>query len=208
MGISKLNIHRIECLSQHGLCGGAVVESLAHLPGTRLVKAKSEVVKVLSSSPLVESYTVGYNLPSSIRVEIIERKPDYAFRALAHKAAALVDQSGYVLSYANDYDQSEILTDTPLPSVGDRLTGAYLSALELYVKTDLISPINSAKIQQSNFYVDLQNGIQVIYPLDSDADMLTGSLVLLLARLNSGREELTIETATSLDLRFRNPVLK
>lgn len=208
LGIRKITLSEVVCTAESDQCVEGITGDFADLPGQPLVYAKQVLQAKLAQNVLVKSFTVSYKLPNSLAVAVVARQPAYAFWAKDFRQAALVDTDGVVVGYSNAPGLPTITVESATPSVGQTVSQELLSAEQIYAKVALLHPISEAKFLDGHLSIKLADSYLVLFPLDSDTDVLVGSLALLLARLNSQAQEFTIDPISTIDLRFGNPVLK
>src|SRR5258708_27862598 len=134
----------------------------------------------------------------SFKVVVIERKPIAAF-ILSPNEFDLVDKDGIV---------TEKSSKTALPKLDSsiQLTGGQIVYLaNLMSRLYNFFGVTSGKVSRDGLEVNNIHGRKVVFPLSGDIDVLLGSLTLIISRLPSVPEASTMVT---IDLRFKNPVLR
>ncbi len=97
---------------------------------------------------------------------------------------------------------TRLITSENFPNVGEKVTEETLFALELLYDMFSFYQVQTGKIDKSSLVIELSRGPKVIFPLEGSHQVLLGSLRLVLSKLNSDSQVSTI------DLRFKNPVIK
>lgn len=144
------------------------------------------------------AYSLNLTLPYNLKIYVIQRDPVVAFK-LTNGNYALVDQAGNVKEEAQNTDLPKITNSSPLTNDQIIFISGLMNALHTFYN------INEGKITPDGLEIDNLRGKIVIFPLLGDRDVLLGSLNLILSRLPTVKEASTIRT---LDLRFKNPVLR
>lgn len=207
-GLGKVVVSSVVCKTTSGECPQGVTDNFSGIVGQPLFGSKAKLVQRLEQDALVNAFSISYKLPNSLVVDVDLRKASYALWATGYKDAAIVDRSGVVLGYSNSPGLPTIVVESTTPPVGEVVPESMRKASYIYAKVALLHPISGAVLSQDYLAIQLADSYQVIFPLDSDTDVVVGSLALLLARLNSPVQEFTIDSVSTIDLRFNNPVLK
>lgn len=198
--IKKLiKINKIECTSQFGQC----TEQFS--TGDYLF-VKKQIEQSLKQNIQVNSYLIQYKIPSTIKIELVLKKPNYAISNLSHNFY-LIDRSGVVLGIVKETEMPFLVADTNYV-IGQKISDSNKFALDLLEKVKVINTISSAEIKDKVFEVRVENGILVKFPLEGDVDVLVGSLRLIFSRLNEGTQGIRMEDVREIDLRFKSPVLR
>ena len=193
-----LKINNITCESQFGVCDASILYIVSSIKYKNVFETRSELDKLLKQDKSVLEYSIRFELPYNFKVIVIERKPIVAF-VLNKTEFALVDKDGVI---------TEKTQTTALPKIDSSIV---LTADQTVYLANLMSRlynffgVNSGKVTADGFEVDNIEGKKVIFPLTGDVDVLLGSLTLIISRLPSVPEASTIVT---IDLRFKNPVLR
>ena len=201
----KMVISDIECVDQFGKCDEALASSLKAGVGTNLLDSRKNVLGVLGFNTLISDYSVEYKFPDVLKVNVLRRKPRFAL-SNDSGLVALVDGTGVVVGYSNETLLSTVNTVDNLAEVGKSVNENELLALKLVAGINSVDSVSRAEIQNEMVAVRMGNGIDVLFPLDGDDELLLGSLVMIMSKLDSD-EELRATTKT-VDLRFDNPVLR
>ncbi len=202
-----LKINKISCFSQFGGCDNFLQKEIGVAKGKSLVDAKLSIKKVLSSEILVENYTVQFNLPATLKVYLILRKPEYGLRNSSGNFA-LVDAKGYVVAKVSSSSLPFIQIGDNLPNPGDKLDDRLNFALAVTRDMNYLYQDVNATVTEEALFVKLPSGPTVIFPLDGDREALIGSARFIISRLMTGQENLRIDNVSQIDLRFKNPVLR
>lgn len=198
--IKKLiKINKIECTSQFGQC----TEQFS--TGDYLF-VKKQIEQSLKQNIQVNSYLIQYKIPSTIKIELVLKKPNYAISNLSHDFY-LIDRSGVVLGIVKETEMPFLVADTNYV-IGQKISDSNKFALDLLEKVKVINTISSAEIKDKVFEVRVENGVLVKFPLEGDVDVLVGGLRLIFSRLNDETNGIRMEDVTEIDLRFKNPVLR
>ena len=78
-------------------------------------------------------------------------------------------------------------------------------AIQVFSELVRIYGARSGELDKNGLYALLKGDFKAIFPLSGDVDVLLGVLEVTLSQLNEDAPQLKI---TSIDYRFKNPVLK
>ena len=207
--IQKLiKINKIECFSQYDTCPQEIESKLKtfELKDYRLVK--KEVNKILSDSFLVDDYSLQYQIPSKILVELNLKKPKYAIFDSLKKVFYLVSEDGIVLETSNDTNLPNITRDNINLKVGEKISEKQKFALEIVEKVAWLYSVKVGFIEKDELTITLKERVLVRFPLEGEVDSLVGGLRLIFSRLNDESQGIRMEDIREIDLRFKNPILR
>lgn len=204
-----ISINEIECYSQYGPCNQIISEKIKSFEGKKLTDAKNEIRYFLSASSQAADFFVQFKLPDRLEVNIVEAKPLFAVRNLDSKSAILISKEGEVLNVSNDTNLPNVVTTTSLPEVGEKVDDETFFSLNIVYGLYSTYFVRSGKLENDGLVVEFPNDLTVIFPLKGDNEVLVGSLVAILSRLNEEEGEFRIDDRQikEIDLRFKNPVL-
>jgi len=198
--IKKLvRINKIECVSQFGSC------SYNFLTGDYGF-VKRQIEDTLRNNIEVNSYLIQYKIPSTVRVDLVLKRPKYSVKN-SSGVYYILDKDGVVIKVSNQSDLLNIDHDVD-HEIGDKVSNEVLFALKLISKVQVINGILVSKIENNILIIELNNGIKIMLPLEGDIDVLAGSLRLIFSRLNEGSQGIRIEDVSEIDLRFKNVILR
>ncbi len=206
-----LIIDEILCSSQFGPCKQNILENLSSIEQNSLLNTSKNIDDYFSNNILVSDYSVQFELPRKLIVNIIERKPVFGVKAELNSQVALVDIDGRVISIEDVSSLPVLITNDNLPKIGDNVSQRTLFALKIVSGMHSTHHVSRGLIENDGLIFDLKDGFSVIYPLEGDVDVLLGSLALILNQLNIDGQGTKIGTADGvklLDLRFKNPVIR
>jgi len=183
--LTKVNV---VCKNQYGPC------SLDVQPAG-LVAAKKEIKNKLKNDPLVLDYSTQFKLPNTLEVNLLIKKPAFAFQNKATEKIYLVSENGQILSERED---------TSLPLLIQDGESVNLPALKLLNGVFTMYQVTSGEIKDGSLTVELPGAVTVLFPLDGDSEVLLGALRLIYTRVQGDEEKKYSE----IDLRFKNPVLR
>ena len=209
----KLKIKKIVCQSQFGPCSASVLGSIDKIENgeKNLNDVKKELQGILSSSALVSDYSLHFQFPNIVEVNLLERKPEYAIKAKDTDSHALIDKEGHVIYFQDLTGLPVLITTEPPPNVGEVVSDKTFFALEILYGMFSSYQVREGKIENESLVIELSQGPKVIFPLEGEKDILLGSLRLVLSKLNNDGQDSKIENvsgASIIDLRFKNPVIK
>lgn len=201
-------IKNITCESQYGVCPEATAPSVQKLVHSDLSRAKKQIEQDLGSSYLVESYLVQYQIPSTLKVELIIKKPKYAVKDGQSGMYYFLDKDGLILETGttSNYSYVEVLRFPYTP--GSRVDEKTFFASQIIYYVDWLYKVKSGRLESDSLIVNLSEGPKVIFPLVGDVESLIGGLRLIYSRLNENDSGIRIENVSQIDLRFDNPVIK
>lgn len=209
----KLKIKRIVCQSQFGPCNVNVLGLINNVENGEksLNDVKKELQEILANSALVSDYSLHFQFPNIVEVNLLERKPEYAIKAKGTDSYALIDKEGYVIYFQDLTGLPVLITIEPPPNVGKTVSDETFFALEILYGMFSSYQVREGKIEDESLVIELNQGPRVIFPLEGEKEILLGSLRLVLSRLNNDGQDSKIENvsgASIIDLRFKNPVIK
>lgn len=209
-----LVIRNVICQSQFGPCSQSIEEEVTKIKDSNLLETRQEIKDYIERSPYTKEYSLQMKFPSTLIVNVIERKPKYA---ILHKDAgkySLIDKSGKVMS-TEDYTALPLLIiSSELPKTGEVVSDEILFALEIIYDIFASYKIKTGIIENDSLNINLTDGFKIIFPLSGERQVLLGSMNVVLTRLNSLKQDSKIEEDTicssscTIDLRFKNPVLR
>ena len=197
--VRAIRISRVVCKSQFGPCQNDLDSKLQLAKGKGIFEAKAYLNDTLKKDSKILRFSVGFLLPSGFNVSVIEKKALVAFVPRGGGDFILVSGDGEILAHEKTSLLPKITSYLELDH--ERLVYAANLVSSLYIFYN----VNSATIDNDGIKVSGINGMDVIFPLDGDRDVLLGSLSLILSRLPSVKEDTKIKV---IDLRFKNPVLR
>lgn len=208
-----LKIRQITCQSQYGPCSQKLEDSLIRISekGENLVSAKREIREVLSNEVLVEDFSMQFKFPDRLEVDVLEKKPKYALRSAQSEMVVVVDKKGEVIYFQENTSLPTLEVTGQLPGVGEKVSKEELFALAIVEKMFSLYQIRTGKLEEDRLVIELDREIRVIFPLEGEKEKLVGALQLVLSRLKNGDEGSRIEggqKVSTIDLRFKNPVLR
>jgi hypothetical protein len=206
-----IKVKAVSCRSQFGPCSGELNESLTKFQGKNLSEAKRGISELLKSERLVSDFSYQLKLPSTLEVDILQRKASFAIVNPQINTAALLDRDGAVIKLEETTNLPYLETDETPPNLGERVSDEKLFLLNIIYEMFSTYQVKSGKLENGYMQVNLPSGIRVIFPEHGDKDVLLGSLALILSKLNSEDKDTRIENENGtsiIDLRFKNPVLK
>lgn len=205
-----VTIKKVTCASQFGPCNSQISSQLDLLSKGKLVDVRNEIQKTLDNNVLVKEYFVQFRFPNEIKVNLLEAKPKYALRD-KNNNILLIDERGFAITQSSLSSLPTVETDGELPGVGEEVDKKLLFAAEIIYDMFSLYGIDKGAITGDSLELEGANGITLRFPLEGDRQVLVGSLVLIISRLNTPDEITRIEEITDvkeIDLRYKNPVLR
>ncbi len=75
--IRQIKIESISCSSQYGKCDDHLEKELSQISGSNMFSSRKMVEKVLDSKIYIRNYSIYYNIPDKLEVNILVKKPNY-----------------------------------------------------------------------------------------------------------------------------------
>lgn len=199
----RVKVVNAKCESQFGPCSEEVKNIVSEEVGDSFFSAKKDLGRRLSESSRVEKYNIRFDLPESLVVEVVEKKPEVALK-FAEDRYFLFDESGNSLGEVQK-------TALPLIEVRDVPSDADISnVVKLFIELFKYYDVSTGTLDKFGLTVKVRN-VDVIFPLEGEIDVLFGAMEVVLLQLNRSRENPTIDSAgnlTTIDLRYKNPVIR
>ncbi len=206
-----IKVSKVECRSQFGPCSTSIEGSLSKYEGGSLRKAKKEVSAYLSSQNQIGDFSLRLKLPSTLSVYLLEKKARFALKDKERQVFATVDEEGVVLALFSETNLPYVELKKANLNTGEKVLGGYLTALNLQERLFSAYQVRNGELAGEALIVELPEGYTVLFPLDRDPDELMGALSLILTGLkgSEGVSKIDLDTSiNTIDLRFKNPVLK
>lgn len=197
-----LIIKDITCKSQYGVCRESLERVLKSSVGKSFIKAREEIKINLKNELLVSDFSIHFNLPNRLQISVLEKKADFAITNIENSQFALVDKNGYVLSIQKETSLPVVKIDKTLPNVEERISAEILFSLKMTRDMYRFYQTREAILSSDRLVISLKTGEKVIFPLGKDRQVLLASLDVILSKLNSS------ESNSTIDLRFKNPVVR
>jgi len=202
-----IKVKEITCRSQYGRCSEEIDKELDELKGRDFFETKKKIKEILSNNQRVANFMIQFKFPAKLVIDIVEKKANFTLKSA--NAYALVDKEGTVLGLERSSPLPFIEIDSLPPNVGEKVNKKYLFGLNLIYSLHNSYQVKGGKVENESLVVRLPSGIKVIFPLEGDEAVLTGSLKVILDWLNEDIKVTRIEKKVEMiDLRFKNPVLK
>jgi len=191
--LRKIVIKNISCKSQYSYCGDYLDKKLSKVGEKDYWTTKRELKKLLDSEGIVQKYNILYRPLDGILINVVIRKG----------IAAIKTGSMYYIFDRNGFIISEIFTDKVKYNVGDKIDDKLLFYSDLVVGANKMFSVEKASVDENgNLEIKLRNGPLVLFPEEGDGDILLGSLRLIINQLKKDMN------TTTLDLRYKNPIIK
>jgi len=207
----RLVIQKIECSSQFGKCSEIVKNDLEKLLNKNftLKSSNSKVEDLLSKNPRILDFSTQYVPANSLKVHVVERKGEVAIKELGSDTYLIVDNLGQLIEERIESELPKIQIESGSLKVGSdeiNFSSSLVSELAKYYN------IRQTKIDGFSMRAKYDS-LELIFPLEGNIDVLLGSLELLLFQLNRSLQASTIDKVSvtnlsSIDLRYKNPIVK
>jgi len=196
-------VEKIDCRTQYADCWPELEESLHKFLGKNIIfLSDSQLRKAAMSFPRSRQVFIRKLLPSTLVILIDERKPVVSISLSSSPDFFLVDWEGIVLQTARYSNLPVLRYGNRQVVVGENIDEQGKKAIILLAYLAKDGNKAEGRIESDMLIVDLKE-FQAIMPLDGDPQILTASLHLILKRATiEGRK------IKSVDLRFKNPVIK
>ena len=196
--LSQYKINVIECQTQLGPC------PITIKPG-KYNQIKKDLENAIIDHPSIQSYTSQIKLPNKLQIYLIVKKPVYSINKANTQNFIFVDNSGYVVGIGDQSDLINLIIEDKLENTGQTIDSKKMFALNILSGLNSMYQIKSGEIKNNSLVVELDGGINVIFPLDGNTDTLLGSLRLIYEKIGNGYNG---KFFNQIDLRFKNPYLK
>jgi hypothetical protein len=205
---SKLT--EINCTSQFGECPQVLMGKLNNFKGKKIGYAYVKAKRLLAGESGLESFNLFYIPFTKLKVSLVEIKPYYAIKDSTSGLIELIDKNGWVVAITDNSDLSFIISNVKTDR-GLQIPEGQLFALQLLNDISRVNKIEKAELNDDSLVIELQDDLNVIFPLEGDRQVLIGSLILIYNDLKSGTDtklNTLGKKIDTIDLRFKNPILK
>lgn len=194
-----LSINNVSCTNQYGSCGEEMQRDLEKIKGKSLKEVKELIAAMMSKNLFVKDYSYKYEIPDKIVVYVIVKKSKFTLQNSKDNSLALIDRDGVVLGFGENTTLPVVVFSGDSIAVGESVNAKELFSLNLISSMYYYYQAKKGIMVEDRLEVRLRDGVTVIFPLAGDRDVLLGSLKIVLSK---------IEGVSTIDLRFKNPVLK
>lgn len=194
-----LPINSVFCSNQYGSCSEELQQGLENIKGKSLKETKEIVAGMMNKNLFVKDYTYKYKIPDKIVVYVIVKKPKFVLQNSKDNSIALIDGDGVVLGHGENPTLPVVFYSGNSITIGESVSAKQLFSLDLISSMYYYYQVKKGIMAEDGLEVRLPDGVAVIFPLEGDRDVLLGSLRVVLSK---------IERVSTIDLRFKNPVLK
>lgn len=200
-----IKISKIVCQSQYGDCPTDINTRLETLVSKNLVESKKLAAGILKDNFLVSDFSTQFNLPTTLKVNLVIRKAVFALHQEGTNNFSLIDKEGYVVAISDSSNLPRVVSPDKLKNVGEKTTDKDLAALKIIEGVYSMYQVQKGTIMEESLTVELPSQIRVIFPLGTyDRDVLLGELRLIYSKIETEEGGKYKE----IDLRFKNPVLR
>jgi len=202
-------VGEVKCSSQYGQCNKKIEDFLIGQKDKSYFAARKSVKNYLSTDSLIKMFSVKYEYPDKIILDIVERKPILSVKT----------QGGTYLLISSDYKVLGKASSSSLPylEIADNeidLTQESSSdsafAFDLLRYMDQVFGVKFGSVMTDSIQFKIQDGPLVIYPKNGDVILMVGALRLISQNLLSNQKEYSLEkpyNQITIDLRYNNPVI-
>ena len=202
-----IEIKNISCQSQYGPCSNDLNQKLDGYKNKSLREAKKGITRELKNDNTISQFSFQLKFPATLKIDLIEDKALFVLIKANDPNFYLVNKDGTVIKIVAETNLPRVILESTPPNVGEKVSSENLFALKIVYDLWTLYQIKEGAITQNYLTIMHPTGIKVIFPLEGDKDLLIGSLQLILSRLNGATKDSKINVST-IDLRFKNPVLK
>ena len=192
-----IKINKVICASQYGPCPEEIKTEAEGLTGKTLFEIKKELENKYGTDKKIQEFSFYYQIPQTVKINLVLKKAAFAIKNEGSEVFRLLTKDGEAIAEVNE-------TNLPV-LIG---TDANLFALKLLNGLNYAYQIKTGEIKENSFFISLPEGITVIFPLEGDSDLLLGSLKLILSRLNDASVKSKIVKVLTIDLRYKNPIIR
>ena len=195
-------VQQIDCTNQYNECSGEVLSGLEKFKNKSVKETLLDLDKSLKENPRIKSYKIIYQPIADISVELIEEKASIAIKENGTSEFLLVSEDHQLITKGSE---------TTLPKLYITKSEIKIDSPEVKFSQDLLIDlakyydINEAYLDDSSIVATYKNELRLTFPISGDIDILLGSLELLLFQL---KQKLPDTKISSIDLRYKNPVVK
>lgn len=198
-----IKINKVKCISQYGDCPS----SLIFPQSGDYLSIKNVSRKILEQNLLVTDYLIQYQLPQTVKIEIIVNRPIFAVKT-SQNNYFLVNKEYYVVGQSEKKEFPTVYYSEYPIGIGQRLDEDVVFALNVLKGINWLYSIDEINVKENELEFKYDNQILVRLPKTGDIDFILGSIRLIFSRLNDNKEGIRINNIKELDLRFKNPVLR
>ncbi len=202
-------INHIECFTQFDKCDDALSAQISQGLPIKYTKINPYVKEVFDNNSEVYKYSMQLKLPSTVRLDLVIRKPVFALRSESVNSVSLIDQYGKVVSIEEFTNLPSMYIEGRLPNVGEEVSRTILSQVRVSQGLYKTTQIEKISIKGSDMYISATNTPQMILPTSEDNELLVGSVGLVLSRLKHILEETKIDMSnvSRIDFRYKDPII-
>lgn len=203
----KIIITQINCPA----CDSDLQVKFKSLIGKNWRTVNTKVSSDLTNNPEVIGSAVKFKLPNTLDVDVVYDQPLYMVHPIGGTIYYFINKNGLVIKIAGTASLPTLDYSGMLPNVGEKVDPKMLFALDTLNAIYYSYQIKSAVVKDDSLTVVTPEGISVIFPLEGDQKALLGAFKLIIDRLKIGGSQNGVDNLGrigSVDLRFKNPVLK
>lgn len=203
-------VGKLECSSQYGACPEELTKSLTNLEGLSIHESKSSVKDIFAKNKSVHKYSLSFIPPNKLKATVIIRKAQYALYD-KDMNLYLIDKFGVVLGQTSNSVFTPLKTNKEKFLPGDNLEPTLLFALRLLKGVGQMGQVNDAYLEDDMMVLSFVDGPKLILPPEGDQELILGSIRFMMDQSTKYSQNSRIEKdlkQVTLDLRFKNPVIK
>ncbi|MEK7521811.1 MAG: FtsQ-type POTRA domain-containing protein [Patescibacteria group bacterium] len=203
-------ISQISCKTQFGACDQNEYKRLDQFKGNNLVTlSNKKVEESLLQDFKNEKVYVHKILPNTLSVIIKKRTGFIGISKEDLDGTFLVAKDGTVLSFEKSSAvPTLVLSPTfPNPVVGEKVSNKVLTSGKILQLVSKVQTVKNTTLEEEKLSLDLGD-TKILFPTNRDPEVLVGALQLILLDAKIERLRMNNKVPVSIDLRFKNPVLK
>lgn len=196
-----IKIDKIECVNQFGSCSYEF-----QLGNYKYVK--DQIEKKLDEDVQINSYLIQYKIPSTVKLDINIKSPKNAIYVNSTNKYYLISEDSLVLSTSDTSSLPVIKIDIGELEIGKVIDEKLKFALSMLDNLSFLYSVKEGLTDKNSLKFVSQEGVNIIFPVEGDVDLLVGSLRIIFSRLNDETEGIRMNEIREIDLRYKNPVLR
>lgn len=200
------DIKSIDCKSQFGPCDQKEEEKLnVFLDKNLFTVGKKDVNQALAGNFMNKAVNIQRVFPNRLVVNIKKRKALVAIKIKGwDEGMFLLDKEGVVVDFVKSSGlPSVILNNGDGLIVGKKSEPNLDQVVKILYTAYKAEGIKIAQLEDGKLSLITKEGVEAIFPLDGDFQVLVGALQLILSR-----SRIDGKLPKTIDLRYSNPVLR
>lgn len=205
-------VKNISCQSQFGPCPTSFEEKMKSLLPARYFEMKNKIHKLAKEESEINKYSLKFELPNKLKIDIIQQKPYYAVQFTNAKDGVYLYGQNFIFIHEVESTNLPILISDGDINSDYVLGDEQKFCLEILDRLFSVYGVKHAVNMLDTMSVTItstKGSVDVIFPTGGDPDYLLGSLEIAQKELNKMIEESRIEKdINQIDLRYKYPILR